>query len=595
MRFYAIIQLSISGESMTITSKPSVTTSADPIVASLLGAGDVAYHWDFTSGQIGWHGDSGQLIGKPLHEAAHHIADLMEFFNPEDSPARLRALHLATRQGERFDCEYRLRHELGYFVWIHDRGKTLCDSLGNPIGMVGILRLVPDRQRFDPRSERLHEYDELTGLFNRRHLREMLHDVMVQGFRYGYSAGFLTVGVDHLGKINEGYGFAVADAILVQLAKRLHTLVDRRDHVGRLGGDVFGVVLPRHNKGEMAITADKILSAIRDQSFETPVGRIDVTCSVGGLVCTDFGHSPDDIMTMAETALHESKRAGRNTYRHYRLTDQERQAHRLDLSVGDQVKNGLRNNRFTLAFQPIVRAQTGDVAFYESLLRLNDDHHGVISAGHFVPAAERLGLIRSLDRHGLDLMIQTMELNAGVQLSINVSPVTILERSWARSLIAELQDRPHIAPRLIVEITESSVMEDLDEAARFISDMHELGIKVALDDFGAGYTSFAQLRTLDIDMVKIDGSYIKDLRRSQEAQLFIRTLLDLAHGLDLETVAEFVELESDAAFLTEAGVTYLQGHLHGMATTQPPWLAGEITASPREEANNPDFSPLTIF
>ena len=567
--------------------------SADPVLASLLGAGDVAYHWDFASGRIDWAGDDGHLIGKHLTQTAGHISDLMTFFNPEDSPARLRALHLATRQGERFDCEYRLRHEAGFFVWIHDRGKTLCDSLGNPTGMVGIIRMVPDRQRFDPRSERL--YDELTGLFNRRHLREMLHDVMVQGFRYGFSAGFLTVGVDHLGMINEGYGFAVADAVLVQLAKRLHAIVDRRDHVGRLGGDVFGLVLPRHNKGEMAVTADKILCTIRDQSFDTPVGRIDVTCSVGGLVCTDFGHSPDDIMTMAETALHEAKRAGRNTYRPYRLTDQERQAHRLDLSVGDQVKNGLRNRLFTLAFQPIVRAQTGDVAFYESLLRLNDDHRGLIPAGHFVPAAERLGLVRSLDRHGLDLMIETMEVNTGVQLSINVSPVTILERSWARSLIAELQDRPHIAPRLIVEITESSMMEDLDEAARFISSMHELGIKVALDDFGAGYTSFAQLRTLDIDMVKIDGSYIKDLRRSQEAQLFIRTLLDLAHGLDLETVAEFVELESDAAFLIEAGVTYLQGHLHGMATVTPPWLEQGVPTTPPQPDDKADFVPLTIF
>lgn len=564
------------------------------LMTSLLGAGDIAYHWDFSSGQIVWTGDDGQLIGHPLTSVANHISRLMHFFNPEDSPARLRALHLATRQNERFDCEYRLRHESGYFVWIHDRGKAMCDSLGNPTGIAGVIRQIPDRQRFDPRSERLNEFDELTGLFNRRHLREILHDVMVQGFRYGFSAGFLTIGVDHLAKINEGYGFAAADAVLVQIARRLHGIIDRRDHVGRLGGDVFGMVLPRHNKGEMAVTAERILSAIRDQSFETPIGRIDVTCSVGGIVCTDFGHSPDDIMTMAETALHEAKRAGRNTYRPYRLTDQERQAHRMDLSVGDQVKNGLRNHRFTLAFQPIVRASTGDVAFYESLLRLNDEHHGIIPAGHFVPAAERLGLVRSLDRHGLDLMVETMDQHAGVQLSINVSPVTILERSWARSLITALQDRQHIARRLIVEITESSVMEDLDEAARFISAMHELGIKVALDDFGAGYTSFAQLRTLDIDMVKIDGSYIKDLRRSKEAQLFIRTLLDLAHGLELETVAEFVELESDAAFLTEAGVTYLQGHMFGKATTTPGWLADKL-AEPEEARQHDGYAPLMIF
>lgn len=584
---------------MTLTPKPSAVAAScqdpeHPILASLLGAGDIAYHWDFASGRIVWVGDDGHLIGQPMIDVANHISQLMQFFNPEDSPARLRALHMATRQQERFDCEYRLRHESGYFVWVHDRGKTMCDSLGNPTGMVGIIRRIPDRQLFDPRSERLHEFDELTGLFNRRHLRETLHDVMVQGFRYGFAAGFLTIGVDHLGKINEGYGFAAADAVLVQLAKRLHGIVDRRDHVGRLGGDVFGMVLPRHNKGEMAVTAERILTTIRDQSFDTPIGRIDVTCSIGGLVCTDFGHSPDDIMTMAETALHEAKRAGRNTYRPYRLTDQERQAHRLDLSVGDQVKNGLRNRKFTLAYQPIVNAQTGNVAFYESLLRLNDEHHGVIPAGHFVPAAERLGLVRSLDRHGLDLMIETMEEHRHVQLSINVSPVTILERSWARSLIAALHNREHIASRLIVEITESSVMEDLDEAARFISAMHELGIKVALDDFGAGYTSFAQLRTLDIDMVKIDGSYIKDLRRSQEAQLFIRTLLDLAHGLELETVAEFVELESDAAFLTEAGVTYLQGHMYGKATTTPGWLAPHLAAS--EELQRHDgYAPVNIF
>ena len=187
----------------------------------------------------------------------------------------------------------------------------------------------------------------------------------------------------------------------------------------------------------------------------------------------------------------------------------------------------------------------------------------MIPAGHFVPVVERLGLMRTLDRRALDLTLQTLESNPDVTLAFNISGVTAADRGWLRTLIARLKDRPELASRLIVEITETAALHDLEDSARFVSIMRDLGCQVAIDDFAAGFTTFRHLKALTVDIVKIDGSFVRNLVDNKENQLFIRNLLSLARAFNLVTVAECVETLEDAQILVREGVNQLQGYYFG--------------------------------
>jgi EAL domain-containing protein (putative c-di-GMP-specific phosphodiesterase class I) len=198
----------------------------------------------------------------------------------------------------------------------------------------------------------------------------------------------------------------------------------------------------------------------------------------------------------------------------------------------------------------------------------------LIPAGHFVPVVERLGLMRTLDRRALDLTLKTLDMNPEVTLAFNISGVTAADRGWLRTLIARLKDRPELASRLIVEITETAALHDLEDSARFVSIMRDLGCQVAIDDFGAGFTTFRHLKALTVDIVKIDGSFVRNLAENTENQLFIRNLLSLARAFNLITVAECVETLEDAEILEREGVDQLQGYYFGKPEVDPSWCIG---------------------
>jgi EAL domain-containing protein (putative c-di-GMP-specific phosphodiesterase class I) len=237
-----------------------------------------------------------------------------------------------------------------------------------------------------------------------------------------------------------------------------------------------------------------------------------------------------------------------------------------------------------LAYQPIVDALTPAVDHYECLLRLRRRDGQVVTAGAFVPLVEQSGLMRQVDRRALELAIEELSAHPRVRLAVNISGHTASDRGWLRMLSALVRGMPEVAERLTVEITETVALQDIDDTARFVRKLRDLGCRVALDDFGAGYTSFRNLKALDVDCVKIDGSFVKGLSENVDNQLFVRTLLGLAEGLGLKTVAECVETAADAALLARRGVRYLQGWYFGKPTLERPWLAEEAAAPSQQLA-----------
>ena len=235
-------------------------------------------------------------------------------------------------------------------------------------------------------------------------------------------------------------------------------------------------------------------------------------------------------------------------------------------AVGAAVEAALREDRLLFAFQPVVCAATGTVDYFECLLRMRDEEGVIVSGGEFITIVERLGWIGLIDRYVLRKTVQELAADPEVRLGLNISGMTACDRPWLRSLISLLRHRRDIACRLVVEITETAALGDIAESARFVDALRQAGCRVALDDFGAGHTSLRHLQMLPVDIVKIDGSLVRNLASRPQTRIFLRHLLGLINGFGSATVAECVENAEDAALLRAEGIGYLQGHHFGRPT-----------------------------
>ena len=542
--------------------------------AAIEASGDILYDWDLASDTLVLLGATASVFGHDQAGLPVRGEDLNARINPEDMPARMRILsdHIAGHGS--YDCEYRLRGGNGEAQWIHDRGAVEISATGAPQRLVGVLRLITQRKQHEAQLEYQANFDELTGHFNKVRLREALDQALAQSLRYQQTGAFLVIGLDQMGMINTAYGHKAGDAILFEVSQRLDHCLRATDVIGRIGGDRFGVVVSCCSESQAQITAERILRAVRQAPIEIGGKQVHVTASASAVVFPGQSKTSFDVMTKAEGALFQAKMAGRDCIQWYEMSEEQRLGFQTNMDIGEQVKLALKEQRLTFAYQPIVDAAGGGVRLYECLLRMRAPDGEIITANRFVPIIEQLGLMRTVDRHALEIAIDDLERYPEVRLAVNISGLTAADRSWLRALVARLKDRREVAQRLVIEITETAAMYDIEETARFVTAVRDLGCKVAVDDFGAGYTTFRHLKSLTVDLVKIDGSFVKGIRNSKENQLFIRNLLSLAKTFGLETVAECVETAEEAEYLAEEGVELLQGYLFGKPSLEPEWKSG---------------------
>jgi len=539
--------------------------------AAIEASGDLAYDWDLATDRIDWIGRAADVFGVDSAVIPYTGDRFSGRINPEDLPVRMHALSEHFAGVAAYDCEYRVRGASGEFQWVHDRGAVQLAASGTPMRMSGSLRLITERKQEEAQLERQANYDELTGHFNKLRLREALDYALAYSQRYDQPGAFLAVGIDQLDKVNTAFGFETGDRVLIEIAQRLDQSLRTTDVIGRLGSDCFGVVLGYCSGEDAVMISERIVQSIRHSAIAANGTRVHATVSVGVVFFPDQSKTSFDAITKAEGALLKAKSAGRDCVEAYRISEEQRRNYRANMELGEQVTEAMKDERLVFAYQPIVDAGSHVVSSYECLLRMYSPEGELIPAGQFVPVVERLGLMRTLDRRSLDLTLQTLEMNPEITLAFNISGVTAADRGWLRTFIARLKDRSDLATRLIVEITETAALHDLEDSARFVSIMRDLGCQVAIDDFGAGYTTFRHLKALTVDIVKIDGSFVRNLAENTENQLFIRNLLSLARAFNLVTVAECVETLEDAEVLEREGVDQLQGYYFGRPEVDPDW------------------------
>jgi len=551
------------------------------LCSALEAAGDLAYVWDLATDALEWHGAVATRLGGGHAAAIATGRSFAERIHPEDRALRQSRLAASAARGEFFECEYRLRERSGAAIWIEDRGRVELDADGTPRRLMGVLRLVTDRKMEEQRLERLANYDELTGHFNQARLREALSEALTSSLRLGVPGAYLALGIDKLGTINDAFGYEIGDQVIVETGRRLDRQFRDGDVIGRLGGDRFGVLLTNCHPESVVTVAEKILALVGHTQITTSAGPIYATVSIGGVCFPEQGKTSFDVMARAETALAAAKRAGRDCFVPYRIAEARQRQQRADIALGERVQRALKEDRLVFAYQPVVDSGSGVVAYHECLLRMVAEDGSLVSATAFVPVIEQLGSIRLLDRYVLERAVSEASQHPECSLAFNISGLTATDHAWLRFLVSLLRDRPDVARRLIVEITETAALHDIQESARFVRTLRELGCRVGLDDFGAGFTSFRYMQALDVDIVKIDGSFVRNLAENYDNQIFLRHLVGLADAFGLVAVAECVESARDATILRQEGVRFLQGYHFGRPTLEPPWRAVERLAPVR--------------
>jgi len=540
--------------------------------AAIAASGDVAYVWDVRSGSIRWHG----AIGELFRLEDHSVVDMADRFHARidaDGIGQLRRCHAdAAKDGQRFVCDYQLERGDGTLTWIEDRGWFERSESGEPIYAYGVLRCIDRIKEEAMHAARLSGFDELTGQYNRGRLRDALEHALSYSLRYDTPGVYLQVGIDNLALIHDTYGRDVAEQVVVAVSRELDRSLRASDVIGRIAQETFGIILNGCAGADLPVTAEKILHAVQQASVMSDKGYLPVTGSVGAVAFPESARTAPDAMAKAALALEQARRSGNNCYNLYNMSPEQISALRSNLEVTELVQTALRHKRLCLHYQPLIETQSQMPAYYECLVRMFDDAGNVVPAGNFLPIAEKMGLVRSIDRNVLELVLAELSGDATVKLAMNISGLSTTDPSWLRLLTSQVKAREDIAQRLLVEITETTVLQDIKETTRFVAQLREMGVQVALDDFGAGYTSFRHLQELNVDMVKIDGSFVKTLPERPNSRLFVRTLQSFADGLGLKTVAEYVETAEIAQMLSDYGIGYLQGWYYGRPSAERPWL-----------------------
>lgn len=413
------------------------------------------------------------------------------------------------------------------------------------------------------RLKYLSEHDEMTGQKNRAKLHEVLEEHIVTARNEHIFCSFLLAGIDNLSVINDTFGYQLGDEVITLVALELARAMRKRDVIGRYSANKFGLILPRCGPDSLHTTIQRLIETISKNPIKTSMGFVPVTISVGGVVMPQFASNAQEAVSRCLEALDEAKRHSFNGYGIYEYSSERETQRRRNLQISEEIISALNEKRLHLALQPIVHATTHEVAHYETLLMMQCVNGETVSAGEFLPVAEKLGLCRLIDFRSLELAMAYLKADPAIRLTLNVSGPTTYDSNWLIAMRALSGRDRAIMERLTVEITESVSISDIERCASFVSSLRELGCGVAIDDFGAGYSSFRNLRMLDANLVKIDGDFIKNILRSPQDQLFVNSLVQLAQNMGMQTVAEWVRDKETAEFLTDIGVDFLQGYYFG--------------------------------
>lgn len=526
----------------------------------LTSIGVAVYDWDILGDRLSWAPNAAEVIGLKDLGAFPSGGDFAKIVEPGSGTTRSETILGSSAQDEGsgvpYSTRYALRPTPNRLVLVEDTGRWYAGADGRPAVAHGMLRISP--------AEAAWQTHEGPGQRERTAFLRQIAGEVAEASRSKRPLTLFAIAIENLSDLNDELGFDGADQAVQEVLSRMRIVMRRRDGFTRYSGNRFALALRSCPPDQARIAAERLDRAVSASAIETSRGAAKVRVLIGAATAPDHALEPALLLRRAEQSLAVAKRRNGAPFVHY---DPEifRSNERPAGSQGALDVIGLLNaRRVVFARQPVVDATSRELAFSEALLRVAGEDGRIVTAGDIVPAMERSGLVPLVDMRILELAAEQLALNPEERLSVNISPLTLESPDWLATLAAHIGRRSDIAPRLIVEVTETVAIRDPEMARRKLDAMKALGVTIAIDDFGAGHTSFKHLRNFPIDIVKIDGAFIQNLSRSTNDRFFVQTLIDLAHHLGLSTVAEWVEDEETARLLTRWGIDYLQGDHCGM-------------------------------
>jgi diguanylate cyclase (GGDEF)-like protein len=536
----------------------------------------VVYDWDIASDRLSWGANVGETLAAFSARSLASGAAFAELVTADSETSRFEAIHNASArdegEGAPYRVAYRLKQPDGASRAVEDFGRWFADASGRPARAHGVLRVLKrdEESRVDAGPTRSREGE---GAFaSRRAFNETLESRFARAKPGEAAFAVLIVGVENLAELNRRHGYEATDEVIVTLGRRLRAHMRSIDHIAHYAGGKFAVLLSAGTAEQVALAGPRLARRINAEPFATALGAVRASVRIGAALAPRHGRNACRLLQRAEEAYEQS--AGEtDRYALYAPGQAESEAQRRERAIADEIIAALNQRRIVLAYQPVVAAREGGVAFVEALLRVRQDDGGLVGPEALLPVAEKLGLVAQIDQRVLELALDRLAAEPDLRVAINISVVTLRAPDWVDRLKAALASRPGTAERLIVEIVETLALEPIEDAERIIARMKALGIAVAIDDFGAGHTSFRNLRRLRIDIVKIDGAFVQNVARSVDDRFFVRTLVELARHLGIETVAEWVEDAETRRLLGEWRIDYLQGNFLGRPEIQEPCAA----------------------
>ncbi|WP_375786384.1 putative bifunctional diguanylate cyclase/phosphodiesterase [Bradyrhizobium sp. Pha-3] len=556
-----------------------------PPAASILASlGQATFAWDLATDAIAWSDNVATVFPDIPLTALASGTELAKLIEPSRS-VRMDALGqsalVQSGEGIPYRIEYGVRAVTSApVIWIEETGCWFAGADGRPARVQGVVRINNERHARDEQLLKLSRHDPLTNELNRTHLIASLAETIEECARFRTSCAFMLIGIDHLARVNDAFGFDVADAVIAEVAKRIRARLRSGDMLGRFSGNKFGLILRNCTVDDTNVAAERFLAAVRDEVVPTRSGPVSVTASIGAVTIPRHAKSAEEAVNRAQETLDAAKSRRAGSFALWKPNVERDAQRRVNIRVTDEIVTALNERRIVIGFEPVVDARSRQPSFYECLVRMEQDDGRALLAPDIVPVAERLGLIRMVDHRVLELAIAELAAAPSVQLSLNISPDTTMDPDWWATIESLMHAHPGVGERLIVEITETVAIQDIDDVRGFVTRLKNFGSRIAIDDFGAGYTSFRNLRKLGVDIVKIDGAFVQNIVRSADDRAFVQTLIDLARRLEIKTVAEWVQDEEAAVMLREWGCDFIQGRLIGLASPDRPWNAPAEKAVP---------------
>ncbi len=469
--------------------------------------------------------------------------------------------------GTSYTLDYRMRHKNGHYLWVRSINTVVKEEDTKPI-IRGLILDITEEKKAEERIIYLADHDALTGLINRRRFQEELDHVMAMTKRYGYEGAVLFIDLDQFKYINDTLGHHGGDNYLITISQCIASTIRETDILGRLGGDEFGVILPRATEEEILTVTHKILKALNEHVQFAQDLRLQTSASIGIAIYPRHSSSVDDLLAKADTAMYVAKGRGRNGYNVYDDSEQQILLMRHKIQWEDRIRKALEEDHFRLFFQPIIDVQTEEIQHYEALIRMIDSETGeVIPPGAFLETAERFGLIREIDmwvvENALKQLVANQQHSPQIGYGINISGVNMGDSLFLEHIKTCIRRYQPNTAGIIFELTETAAMDNINKARQFVEELKAIGCRFSLDDFGVGFSSLHYLRNLPIDFIKIDGSFIRHLSGDKADQLMVKAICTIARGLGIQTVAECIEDKATLDLLKELDVDLGQGFYIG--------------------------------